>query len=99
MTTIIYGQHSVKAALAQGRVPQSLYTHSAKANAVREYLKELKQSIPIKVVEQNRLDEMTEHGNHQGWVAVYSAAPTVYHEDKLSELLETVTAPFFLILD
>ena len=95
MTTIIYGQHSVKAALEQERWPQTLYTHPAKANAVRQYLKEIKHSIPLKVVEQNRLDEMTEHGNHQGWVAVYSAAPAIHHEDKLTELLETVKAPFF----
>ena len=99
MSALIYGQHSVKAALSEGRLPQTLYTHKAKAAAVREFLLDLDCKIPVKIVEPSVLDEMTTGANHQGWVAVYAKAMKMHHEDKLTELLAEKTKPLFLVLD
>jgi 23S rRNA (guanosine2251-2'-O)-methyltransferase len=99
VSTLVYGQHSVKAALNEGRLPQTLYTHKAKAAAVRQFLLDLDCKVPIKIVELSVLDEMTASANHQGWVAVYAKAVKMYHEDKLTELLAEQTKPLFLVLD
>lgn len=99
MSTLVYGQHSVKAALNEGRLPQTLYTHKAKVAAVRQCLLDLDYKIPVKVVEPSVLDEMTAGANHQGWVAVYAKAMKMYHEDKLTELLAEQIKPLFLVLD
>jgi 23S rRNA (guanosine2251-2'-O)-methyltransferase len=99
MSNLVYGLHSVKAALSEGRLPQTLYTHKAKAAAVRQYLLELDYKIPVKIVDNSALDEMTAGANHQGWVAVYAKAIKMYHEDKLTELLATESKFLFLVLD
>jgi 23S rRNA (guanosine2251-2'-O)-methyltransferase len=96
---VIYGQHSVKAALSEGRLPQTLYTHKAKAAAVRQCLLNLEYKIPVKIVDNSVLDEMTANANHQGWVAVYAKAMKTYYEDKLAELLSTKANFLFLVLD
>ena len=99
MSQVIYGQHSVKAALSEGRLPQTLYTHKAKAAAVRQYLVDLDCKTPIKIVEASVLDEMTASANHQGWVAVYAKAMKMHHENRLTELLVEHKNPLFLVLD
>lgn len=101
MSEVIYGQHSVKAAVDNGRLPQAVYTHKAKVAAVRQWLNGLGYDIQLKIVDNVALDELTNGANHQGWVAVYAMAKAVktYHEDKLSELLEQNTKPLFLVLD
>lgn len=101
MSDVIYGQHSVKAALNNGRLPQTIYTHKAKVAAVRQYLEDLHYQVPIKIVDNATLEEMTEGANHQGWVAVYATTKTakVYSEDKLADLLEESGKFLFLVLD
>ncbi len=99
MSTTVYGQHSVKAALNEGRLPQTIYTHKAKAAAVREYLSDLDCKTPVKIVDNGVLAQMTEGANHQGWVAVYAKAMKMHHEDKITELLNEHKKPLFLVLD
>lgn len=99
--TIVYGPHSVKAALQKGRLPQIIYTYPAKAVAVKQYLVDLKNKVPLKIVDNTVLDEMTDNANHQGWVAVYTAQKAVktYDENTLKDLLQENAKPLFLVLD
>ncbi len=99
--TIVYGQHSVKAALQKGRLPQIIYTYPAKAAAVKQCLVDLKNKVLLKIVDNTVLDEMTGHANHQGWVAVYAVEKAVktYDENTLKDLLEEKSKPLFLVLD
>ncbi len=99
MTEIVYGQHSVKTALEQGRLPQALYSNAGKAPKINEYLKSIDCQLRLQIVDAEALDHLADGGNHQGWVAVYDEAAKTYSEDDLPELLAAAKTPFILILD
>lgn len=95
----IEGRNAVLEALKNGREIDYIYTkkgeNEGSINKIIGKAKDMK--IMIKVVDKNKLDEMSESKNHQGIIAVANE----YRYFELEEILEQTRekAGFFLILD
>mgnify|MGYP003582119324 FL=1 len=95
----IEGRNAVLEALKNGREIDYIYTkrgeNEGSINKIIGKAKDMK--IMIKVVDKNKLDEMSESKNHQGIIAVSNE----YRYFELEEILEQTRekAGFFLILD
>ena len=95
----IEGRNAVLEALKNGREIDYIYIkkgeHEGSINKIIGKAKDMK--IMIKVVDKNKLDEMSESKNHQGIIAVANE----YRYFELEEILEQTRekAGFFLILD
>ena len=95
----IEGRNAVLEALKNGREIDYIYSkkgeNEGSINKIIGKAKDMK--IMIKVVDKNKLDEMSESKNHQGIIAVANE----YRYFELEEILEQTRekAGFFLILD
>ena len=95
----IEGRNAVLEALKNGREIDYIYVkkgeNEGSINKIIGKAKDMK--IMIKVVDKNKLDEMSESKNHQGIIAVANE----YRYFELEEILEQTRekAGFFLILD
>ena len=95
----IEGRNAVLEALKNGREIDYIYIkkgeNEGSINKIIGKAKDMK--IMIKVVDKNKLDEMSESKNHQGIIAVANE----YRYFELEEILEQTRekAAFFLILD
>ena len=95
----IVGRNAVLEALKNGREIDYIYIkkgeNEGSINKIIGKAKDMK--IMIKVVDKNKLDEMSESKNHQGIIAVANE----YRYFELEEILEQTRekAGFFLILD
>lgn len=95
----IEGRNAVLEALKNGREIDYIYIkkgeNEGSINKIIGKAKDMK--IMIKVVDKNKLDEMSESKNHQGIIAVANE----YRYFELEEILEQTgeKAAFFLILD
>ena len=102
MSDFLYGLHAVQAALE--RAPQSVETLWVDAKRHDQRISSILQlaeaaDIPVHSVGKRELEAMALDGRHQGVVA-RAAAPKVYSEAELDQLLDRLSdAPFLLILD
>lgn len=101
MSEIIYGIHAVKALLE--RDPQrflEVFTLKGRDDRrLQPLIAELEQTgIRVQVANRQWLDEKVEGAVHQGIVARVKPGRQ-YQENDLPDLLESVAAPFLLILD
>lgn len=96
----VFGHHASVEALKQGKGNKLFLLEDAKGEKIAQ-LKTLakEQSVPVKWVPKNKLDQLSDGGVHQGIVL----AVTPYKYLDLHELLEQAhkqtDTPFFLILD
>lgn len=93
----VFGHHAVVEALKQGRGNKLFVSEDARGDKIDE-LKEIarEQSVPIKWVPKQKLDQMSNQGVHQGLIL----AITPYEYLSLSELMaQSKENPFYLILD
>lgn len=93
----VFGHHAVVEALKQGRGNKLFVSEDARGDKIDE-LKEIarEQSVPIKWVPKQKLDQMSNKGVHQGLIL----AITPYEYLSLSELMaQSKENPFYLILD
>lgn len=93
----VFGYHTVLEALKEGRGNKLFIledAHGGKIDSLKEAARE--QAVPVKWVPKQKLDQMSEHGTHQGVVL----AITPYEYLSLDELLQkTKKESFYLILD
>jgi 23S rRNA (guanosine2251-2'-O)-methyltransferase len=93
----VFGHHAVVEALKQGRGNKLFVSEDARGDKIDE-LKEVarEQSVPIKWVPKQKLDQMSNQGVHQGLIL----AITPYEYLSLPELMaQSKENPFYLILD
>ncbi len=93
----VFGLHAVTEALQEGRGNKLFMAEDAHNEKV-DQLKGLaaEQAVPVKWVPKQKLDSLSNHGVHQGFVL----AITPYRYLELAELLkQSKDAPFFLMLD
>lgn len=93
----VFGHHAVVEALKQGCGNKLFVSEDARGDKIDE-LKEIarEQSVPIKWVPKQKLDQMSNQGVHQGLIL----AITPYEYLSLSELMaQSKENPFYLILD
>jgi 23S rRNA (guanosine2251-2'-O)-methyltransferase len=102
MSDYLYGLHSIQAALE--KAPDSvseLWVDAGRHDKRIAQILELASHTGVTVhsVAKHELDRMVPDGRHQGVVA-NAAAPKVYSESELEDLLESLPdSPFLLILD
>lgn len=97
----IYGLHAVEALLKQN--PTSIECLAALQSRQDKKIQELIQiaknnRIKINFVIRDNLDEMVEHQNHQGIVAICHKIKK-YTENDIEAFIENTSKPFILILD
>jgi len=93
----VFGHHAVVEALKEGRGNKLFIAEDARNEKV-DQLKELAatNAVPVKWVPKQKLDTLSNHGVHQGFVL----AITPYRYLELEELLvQSKAEPFFLMLD
>lgn len=95
---VAYGFHAVVEVLKQGKVNKLFLQEDLKGQNV-ETIKELakNQQVPVKWAPKSKLEDLTNKGTHQGFVAM----TTPYAYLTLGELLEKTAEkePFYMILD
>lgn len=105
MSDIIFGLHSIKAALK--KKPNAIELLYVQKNRQDQRLHELfdlakYHNIPIELCETNKLDKLSEGNRHQGVIAILTSEnkKAVLSENDLPQLLETFISPCtILILD
>lgn len=98
----IEGRNAVLEALRAGKpVDRLLVLDGAHDNALSSILREVKKHPETKLqfVKKERLDELSEHGKHQGVIAFSAAYEYASVEDILERASERDEPPFILLLD
>lgn len=98
--TIIYGVHAVMALVRnQPKRIKLLYLQEGRGDARVQELHEKAKSAGVKQqsISKTQLDKMTDHAVHQGVVAQIENLPS-YHEADLSQLLDNLSKPAFLLI-
>lgn len=96
----IYGLHSVTALLTQSA--HQAYTLYVQRDITNKKVKDLvqlakEQGISVEMLDKNKLDKLTEEGNHQG-LAIRVKAKELGTEAQLFDLLDSLEHPPFLLL-
>jgi 23S rRNA (guanosine2251-2'-O)-methyltransferase len=102
MQTVICGFHAVITALEHhSEKLLTLYCQENKAGARVEliYNKAKETDISIHTISSPKLDKLTNNENHQGFAAVFRAAPPQGEADLLAWLETTTRTPLLLILE
>lgn len=100
-TDVISGRNAVIEALKSKQQIDVIYVQSSSTGGSMNQLIALarEQKIVIKQVTAQKLDDLSEHINHQGVVAITSVAEYVSLEDILKIAQEKQQPPFLLICD
>ncbi len=100
--SLVFGLHAVKALLERhpDRVTQLYLLAGRQDEKLRAFLV-LAQSldIPMQTVSREKLDQLSEHANHQGIVATCEAHALLKENDLPTLLAHLTEPPFLLILD
>lgn len=94
--SLIYGIHSVQAALAQGRVSRLWRDRTRNDERIRT-LCSAAAGIPCESIAREQLDQMAPSVNHQGIIAECSTGG-VLHEDDLTKIVAGLAAPALLLV-
>lgn len=97
---LTFGRHSVMESLQQGHGNKLYIQSDLKSDKITSFKEEAKrQSVPVSFVPKQKLDQMTNNGNHQG--VALTVSPYQYYD--LQELIHKGFAkkedPVFLMLD
>ena len=97
----IEGRNAVIEAFRSGKTIDRLYMLAgSKEGAMQTVRKEAaKRGTPIKYVNRQRLDQMSETGRHQGVIAEVAAYSYAEMEDLFAKAKEKGEDPFFVLLD
>ena len=98
---IISGRNPVTEALRSGRPIDCIYIARGELNGSVKVIAAMakERRIPVKEVERKKLDQMTDHGSHQG-VAALAAVKEYSSVDDIFELAhERGEKPFIIVLD
>jgi 23S rRNA (guanosine2251-2'-O)-methyltransferase len=97
----IEGRNAVIEAFRSGKTIDRLYMlDGSKEGAMQTVRKEAaKRGTPIKYVNRQRLDQMSETGRHQGVIAEVAAYSYAEMEDLFAKAKEKGEDPFFVLLD
>ena len=98
---IISGRNPVTEALRSGRPIECIYIARGELNGSVKVIAAMakERRIPVKEVERKKLDQMTDHGSHQG-VAALAAVKEYSSVDDIFELArERGEKPFIIVLD
>lgn len=97
----IEGRNAVMEAFRAGKTIDRLFVQDgAREGSVSSILREAKkQGTPVDFVPKQRLDEMSEAGNHQGVMAYLAAYSYAEVSDMLQIAKEKGEAPFLFVLD
>lgn len=101
MKNFVYGLHAVEALLKkQSSQITRLYVFRERSDVKIQMLVDLakERHISVEFVTRNELDQMVQHENHQGIVAI-SEVIKQYTEADLEAILQENEKPFLLILD
>lgn len=97
---LTFGRHSVMESLKQGHGNKLYMQSDLKSDKLASFKEEARrQSVPVSFVPKQKLDQMTENGNHQG--VVLTISPYQYYDlsQLIAESLVKKTDPVFLMLD
>ena len=97
----IEGRNAVTEALRAGKPIDRLFIQDHCQDGPVLTIKRLARSkdIPVKYVEKERLDQLSETGRHQGVIAYAAAYEYAQVEDMLKAAQEKNEAPFLILLD
>lgn len=100
-TDIVIGRNAVKEALKAGRPADSLLIQRGElSGSIRPIIAECKdKGIPVKEVDEKKLDFMCGHAHHQGVIMIVAAHEYSTVEDILRRAEEKNEAPFVIICD
>lgn len=99
---LLFGYHSVLEAMKAGkRSFETILISRQKPSARTEQIFKLaeKMKIPVQQVSSEKLEKMTQGGNHQGFAAKASGFPTQNANQVISRFAESETPYFILILE
>ena len=96
----IEGRNAVAEALRSGN-PSTGFSYRITARRAVLTIKRLARAkdIPVKYVEKERLDQLSETGRHQGVIAYAAAYEYAQVEDMLAAAQEKGEPPFLILLD
>ena len=97
----IEGRNAVIEAFRAGTTVERLYVlENSREGSIQTVLKEArKKGTPVRFVNRQRLDQMSETGKHQGVIAEIAAAHYAQMEDLFEAARQKGEDPFFVLLD
>jgi rRNA methylase, putative, group 3 len=100
-TDFIIGRHPAVMALKAGQEINKVFVQAGlKADAIAEIIKLAKQKrLVVSTVPKTKLDQLTDHQNHQGVALAVAAYQYADLDDLFANAAQKQEDPFFLILD
>lgn len=97
----IFGKHAVETALGQDKDYNKLYVQSGLDNSDTHHILRLAKSrnIPVQVAPKVKLNELSNHGVHQGFVLTQAAFDYASVADIFANAEKKQEQPFIIILD
>lgn len=101
MSDYIFGRNAVLEHLKSGNEAEKLYVQKGKLQGVVHRIIAMAKDakLPVIEVDQNKLDRMTEGGNHQGVALLATDFAYAEVEDILQSAADAGHAPFVILLD
>ncbi|MGH8279685.1 MAG: 23S rRNA (guanosine(2251)-2'-O)-methyltransferase RlmB [Gammaproteobacteria bacterium] len=96
---IVYGLHAVSALFEHGRPVSRVWAQETRHDARFEALLDLAEArgIPVERVPREELDELADHGSHQG-IVVVAGTIKAGGDDALKDLVTGLSKPAFLLV-